>query len=438
VTPAATITASAADRRVCTACSLLCDDVAARGGLLVGACATGQAAWEAAQAADREPEARIDGLAATRITALDVAADRITAARRVLVTGLGGLPVDAIAAACDLAEAVGAAIDAGDPECSSIAGPTIARVGSITAAWEELRDRADLVVFWFCDPVATHPRFLERFVTPPPTTGLRRTIAIGPTGVMSAGATHDHVPLAIGSALPAARMLEALFAGSRPPGQAALVTLLEPLRRAIAGATCTALVTTPGDTTGLDGWSVASLVRSLALRQPAFEIPLAGARNTAAAAAVCTWRYGAAGAIGRADRRGASFLPAEADAARLIARGEVDCVVVVGDASSAVEAALTARDDATAVVRVSPASPADRGVHVRCTDPLRMPQGAMLRGDGRWMPLSSEQLPPTPGDADAVVRGLLERLARVGRTGAARDGGPSHGSAAGALPGAAT
>lgn len=438
MTPAATNTASAADRRVCTACSLLCDDVAAPAALLVGGCATGQAAWEAAQAAEREPEARIDGLAATRTAALDVAADRIGAARRVLVTGLGGLPIDAIAAACDLAEAVGAAIDAGDPECSSTAGPTIARVGSITAAWEELRDRADLVVFWFCDPVATHPRFLERFVAPPPTTGLRRTIAIGPTGVMPSGATHDHVPLAIGSALPAARMLEALLAGSRPPGQAALVTLLEPLRRALAGAACTALVTAPGDTTGLDGWSVASLVRSLALRQPAFEIPLTGARNTAAATAVCTWRYGAAGAIGRADRHGAPFLPAETDAARLIARGEVDCVVVVGGASAAVETALTARQDATAVVRVSPACPAGRGVHVRCTDPLRVPRGAMLRGDGRWVPLSSADPPPTPGDAGAVVNGLLERLAKVGRTNAARDGGPSRGGAAGVLPGAAT
>jgi hypothetical protein len=71
------------------------------------------------------------------------------------------------------------------------------------------------------------------------------------------------------------------------------------------------------------------------------------------AAAVCTWRYGAAGAIARADRGGAEFRPAECDAARLVARGEVDCVVAVGTLAEHVEAALAARSTAVHVIRVT-------------------------------------------------------------------------------------
>ena len=55
---------------------------------------------------------------------------------------------------------------------------------------------------------------------------------------------------------------------------------------------------------------------------------------------MCTWRYGAPGAVARADRSGGAFLPAEADACRLILRGEVDAVLAVGPLLPSVEAAL--------------------------------------------------------------------------------------------------
>ena len=92
-------------------------------------------------------------------------------------------------------------------------------------------------------------------------------------------------------------------------------------------------------------------MRTIAHVKPAFELPL-GERDDAALA-VCTWRYGAAGAIARADRAGGRFLPAEADAERLIARREVDCVVVVGEATSAVEVAVAQSGVDLTVVRLA-------------------------------------------------------------------------------------
>jgi hypothetical protein len=75
--------------------------------------------------------------------------------------------------------------------------------------------------------------------------------------------------------------------------------------------------------------------------------------DVGAAAAVCTWRYGAAGAIARADRSGGECLPGEASAARLVERGEVDCVVAIGTLAADVERAIAERGDSLAVVRIA-------------------------------------------------------------------------------------
>lgn len=432
---------------VCTVCSLLCDDVVPHGDRLGRACAAGQAAWrEARSAAAEGPRAWIDGRAVSWSEALDTAALRLGAARRVLVTGLADGSIDTITAACDLAEALGAAVDPDDAEAARAAGPVIARVGRVTADWDELRDRAALVVFWFCDPRMTHPRFIERFVAPAPVSagGTRRTIAVGPSGVLPVSASHAHVPLAATAAVSAARALHALLVG--PPTAAhvpaTLATLLEPVRRAIDSAACTGLITRAvDDAVGLGPWSTACLVRMLALTRPVFEVPLdrgvEGGADAAGAAAVCTWRYGAAGAIGRADRSGAALRPAEADAVRLVERGDVDAVVVAGGLSEPLEAAIAARREGLAVVRLVPSGkgqaseagcPPEKqaengqasgesdvmGVRLSVASPLIASSGTMLRGDGRWIQLPGIAVAGGADPPDAVLRSLTQRLEAVG------------------------
>lgn len=285
--------------------------------------------------------------------AAEAAVRLLTTARRVLVTGFGGMTVDGVVAACDLAELVGAAVDAGDPEAARPAGPTIARIGEVTADPEELRDRADLVVFWFCDPDAARPGFIERFVSPPAATPRpRRTLAVGPAAVLPVGPRHGHLPLEVAAAVDAARCVQLLV--SQPeaaPADPTLAAAVEPLRQAIATADCVGFVTDDGaDRVGLGPWSLVHLVRAVAHRTPAFEVSVRPRATTFAQ--TCTWRYGAAGAIARADRSGGEFLPAEAAAVPLIERGEVDGVLVVGGLAPAVERALAARRDGPTIVRL--------------------------------------------------------------------------------------
>ena len=174
-------------------------------------------------------------------------------------------------------------------------------------------------------------------------------LAVGPEATPS----RDHVAVPRDQAVDLARLLHAAAAGIAAPPPPALAAACTTLRAACADAGCVAIVTGHDDPTGLEPWSVAGLVRTLAHEKPAFEVPLGPGGD---GAAVCTWRYGAAGAIARADREGAAFLPAECDALRLVTRGEVDAIVAAGPLPDAVEAAIAARGDALAVVRADVAA----------------------------------------------------------------------------------
>lgn len=258
----------------------------------------------------------------------------LTTARRVVVTGLVNASADAARAACDLAEVLGAAIDFGQPDLSRPAGPTIARVGEVTAAPEEMRDRADLVILWNCDPAATHPAI---------------------AALIPARAAVVRLPFTGATAVDAARMLLHLVRGGKPPAEHdAIVTACVAAHRALEAASCVAIVTdeATSDEPGLAAWSVVHLVRAIAHRKPAFEIPLR-AGDHAVAAAVSTWRYGAAGAVARADRAGGRFQPAEAAVRQLVERGEVDCVLAIGRLPDDVERAIRERAESLAVIRLA-------------------------------------------------------------------------------------
>ncbi len=409
---------------VCAGCGLLCDDLDP-GSLTTTSWACPAAArWFTA--ANSNPA--IDGVPATPSEALDLAVRRLLTARRVLVTGLTAAPLEALQPACQIADLLAAAIDAGAPETAVPTGPTFARVGEVTAAFEELRDRADLIIFWNCDPAATHPRFIERFVQPAGPSGSRRTISLGPHPVMPASSSHLHFALAAEEALPAARLLQKhLHQHPMDPLDEPLATVMPQLAAAVDAAECVGIATSAQtDPTGLTAWSLATLVRMLAHRKPAFQIPLgegiaAGGGNAAGVAASCTWRYGAPGALAAADRQGSLFLPAEADAVRLISRGEVDCIMVVGRLTTTIEAALAAAASPPSLIHitdVAPSTPAAESVVLATASLARATSGTMLREDGRLISLTPRE-PATHPTLEDLLTSLTERLAEQQAAGGA-------------------
>ncbi len=65
-----------------------------------------------------------------------------------------------------LADRIGATIDTSLADGNRGSMFALQRVGKVTATLGEISSRSDLVVFWFSDPVSTHPRFLERYARP--------------------------------------------------------------------------------------------------------------------------------------------------------------------------------------------------------------------------------------------------------------------------------
>lgn len=394
---------------VCTACPLLCDDV-----MLVPAegrfdrvCQFGVAAFRSGPRP--AAEARIDGHPASAVAAIEAAAARLAAARRAVLTGLDELTIEGVAAACDLAENLGAVIAPAITDLRLPGGSLIARSGEITAAWEEARDRADLVIFWGFDPSLTHPRFVERFVTPPPLAGSRRSIALGTTPFRVAP-TPDHDQLWLDSEeddVDVARVLVALLL-DRPHGTAsdrirhAAATIVA----AIDAARCVAIVTGRHDRIGISRWSVIELVRTLSRRLPAFEIPLDASpqgANAAGAQAALVWRYGAAATapdVGTA--KGGDALLA---LGRIPPRGDDPCLARIAPSS---------------MIRIAPVAgdAAEAGVWLRCRDLVDEP-GTLLRADGRTLELTGS--PGTTPSMVSILAAIRDRLADTRTTG--RSGG---------------
>lgn len=161
---------------VCTVCGCVCDDLMLRfenGGLVDGEnlCVLSRPWFERLMAVSvperRPPNARIHGRPASREAALFAAAEILKASRAPLVYGLARSSTPGQRAAVALAELTGAVIDTTASVCHGPSIMAIQRVGESTCTLGEIRERADLVVFWGADPATTHPRHLERYSAEP-------------------------------------------------------------------------------------------------------------------------------------------------------------------------------------------------------------------------------------------------------------------------------
>lgn len=80
-----------------------------------------------------------------------------------LIYGLSSMECDAQRLAIELAELVGGSVDNSTSVCH---GPTILAaqgVGAVKCTLGEIKNRADLVIFWGCNPAEAHPRHLVRY-----------------------------------------------------------------------------------------------------------------------------------------------------------------------------------------------------------------------------------------------------------------------------------
>jgi formylmethanofuran dehydrogenase subunit B len=95
--------------------------------------------------------------------ALDKAADILVKAKRPLLYGFSSTECEAQGKGVELAEILGSILDNTASVCHGPSLLAIQDVGAPTSTLGEYKNRADLVVFWGCNPVHAHPRHLGRY-----------------------------------------------------------------------------------------------------------------------------------------------------------------------------------------------------------------------------------------------------------------------------------
>lgn len=141
---------------VCTFCACTCDDIVLKvqGERIVdveNACEAGRRGFLDYQAPDG-PACRIDGEPAEPAEGICRAAEILARALCPIVYGLIDTTCEAQRAAAAVADWVGATIDTPAGTRHGIRGMAFQSVGEVTATLGEIRDRADLIVFWRTNP----------------------------------------------------------------------------------------------------------------------------------------------------------------------------------------------------------------------------------------------------------------------------------------------
>lgn len=155
---------------VCPFCGCLCDDleVMTEDGMVIdvkNACAVSKSKF-LNHAKDRaKPRMMKNGelVEVPMEEALDGAAEILKKADFPLIYGLSSTETDAQRLAVELAELIGASIDNTASVCH---GPTILAAqdcGAAKCTLGEVKNRADLVIFWGCNPAEAHIRHAARY-----------------------------------------------------------------------------------------------------------------------------------------------------------------------------------------------------------------------------------------------------------------------------------
>ena len=160
------------EHATCTFCGCVCDDIdlTVEGDRITrarNACALGKAWFLDHQPDQTRPEALVDGAPARTADAVEAAARILAAARYPVVYGLSDTTAEAQRVAVELADLIGACLDTTTSVCHGPSGIAFQAVGEPTCTLGEIKNRADLVIFWGGNPAESHPRHFTKYsVTP--------------------------------------------------------------------------------------------------------------------------------------------------------------------------------------------------------------------------------------------------------------------------------
>ena len=161
------------ENATCTFCGCVCDDQTLtvdddqkRIVKVQNTCALGRA-WFTEHFHEERPAALIDGKEAPLEAAIETAAQVLAEARFPITYGLSDTTCEAQRQAVAISDLIGGSIDTTTSVCHGPSGIAFEGVGESTSTLGEIRNRADLVIFWGGNPAESHPRLFGRYALTP-------------------------------------------------------------------------------------------------------------------------------------------------------------------------------------------------------------------------------------------------------------------------------
>ena len=393
----------------CAGCGCGCDDIevtVAEGRLagLTRTCPLGDR-WFAERGGDRPPVARVDGRPASVDEAADAAAAILRQARAPLVYGLGETSCEAQRRAVALAEEVGAIVD---PAGSGAAGLAYQAIGSSSATFGEIRDRAELAVIWRADPAVTNPRLLGRLRLDRAGRGSRALVVVDAERTATAEEADTFIELDGARDFEALWGLRALVAEApfdRARAEDLPLDALDDLAGRLLGVRHVAVL--HGAMGELEALALFSLVRDLGRDRHAVTLGLRSEGNARGAEDVLAWQTGFPSAVSFA-RGHPRANPGELSAAALLDRGEVDAALVVGSDPVGQLPGLRALPTIVVDARATATASAARVAFATAADGIEV-AGTAHRMDGVPVPLRAPLAAERPS-VEEVLSAIAERL----------------------------
>lgn len=285
---------------------------------------------------------RIDGKPASVDDCIEAAAEILARAKYPLIYGLDSTELHAQRKAIELADLIGANIDHTSSICHAPSLQAVQTVGLPTCTMGEVKNRADLVIFWGCNPAEAHPRHPTRF-------------SVTAKGMFTPQGRKDRTIIHVDvRKTPSTRMADA-FIQIKPHSDYEIFSVLIALVKGhdidlpeVGGVPMEEwrrLVTLMKDADyGIIHWGMGltmtrgkylNVVAVLRLCQELHRFtkfqgaPLRGHGNVVGMAQVLTWQTGFPFAV-NLSRGYPRFNPGEFSVADLLARGEVDAALIIG------------------------------------------------------------------------------------------------------------
>jgi len=328
----------------CPFCGCLCDDIAVEteGNEIAKvrfACSSGQGIFKEYDPRPRLP--LIDGEEVEWDEAVAEAAATLSAADSPLIYGLSSTASEAQRKAVALADRLGAVIDSTSSVCHGPTGLAMQAVGEPTCSLGEVRDRADLLVFWGCNPDASHLRHFPRFSLTAkgaltPNGRADRTVYVVDVRPTGSSKKADHfLQVEVGSDFELLTTLRLLVKGMEPPAESVGGVPLEQLRELAErmkscryGVAFMGMGLTMAPARQLNVAELFTLVAELNEFTRFSVIPMRGHGNVTGADQVLTWTTGYPFAISFA-RGYPQFSPGEFTAVDMLARHAADAALII-------------------------------------------------------------------------------------------------------------